>query len=98
MIPSLLLPGRVIGRWWLVPIAAVGRPIVLLAKGSAPAGSSERAPAPSPQPTLRSLFPCTGAQHVWSARGADTVHAKAGATVTDARAFRASKPEQTGEP
>jgi hypothetical protein len=30
MIPSLLLPGLIAGRWWLVPIAAVGWPVLLM--------------------------------------------------------------------
>ncbi len=33
MIPTLLLPGLVIGRWWLVPIAAVGWPVLLIVDG-----------------------------------------------------------------
>jgi len=33
MIPTLLLPGLVIGRWWLVPIAAVGWPVMLILDG-----------------------------------------------------------------
>ncbi len=33
MIPTLLLPGLVIGRWWLVPIAAVGWPVLLIIDG-----------------------------------------------------------------
>lgn len=31
MIPTLLLPGLILGRWWLVPIAAVAWPALLVA-------------------------------------------------------------------
>ncbi len=33
MIPTLLVPAVLIGRWWLVPIAAVGWPVLLMANG-----------------------------------------------------------------
>lgn len=33
MIPSLLLPGLIVGRWWLVPIAAVAWPVLLMVDG-----------------------------------------------------------------
>ncbi|MDP8937863.1 MAG: hypothetical protein M3O23_09090 [Actinomycetota bacterium] len=33
MIRSLLVPAVLVGRWWLVPIAAVGWPLLLMANG-----------------------------------------------------------------
>ncbi len=33
MIPSLLVPAVLIGRWWLVPITAVGWPVLLMVNG-----------------------------------------------------------------
>jgi len=33
MIPTLLLPGLILGRWWLVPVAAIGWPALLLLDG-----------------------------------------------------------------
>jgi hypothetical protein len=34
MIPIVWLPALVIGRWWTIPLAAIGWPLLLLITGS----------------------------------------------------------------
>ena len=34
MIPTVILAGLIVGRWWLVAVAAIAWPLIVLAAGS----------------------------------------------------------------
>jgi hypothetical protein len=45
VIPTVLLPALLIGRWWFLPVASVGWAVVVLVDGSCDLGCSPGAAA-----------------------------------------------------
>jgi hypothetical protein len=75
VIPSLILAGLIVGRWWIVPIAMVAWPALLIGTGIdsgirvIAAGSLIPVPNVALGVALR-----RGARHLWNRRGVDSQH------------------------